>query len=61
MKKIWKVKDKQSYSDEELVEAIKEGTVTSDDLIMNDLLDDYIKVNDSIYQFYLKGVNNETL
>lgn len=61
MKKIWRVKNKPSYTDEELIQAIKEGVVTSDDLLLNDMLEDYIKVNDSIYRFYLKGDNNETL
>lgn len=61
MKKIWTVKDKVSLSDEELINAIKLGEVTGDDFIKCDLLNDYIRVNDSIYQFYLKGNENETI
>ena len=61
MKKIWTVKDKVSLSDEELINAIKLGEVTGDDFIKCDSLSDYIKVNDSIYQFYLKGNENETI
>ena len=61
MKKIWKVKNKSSYTDDELVEAIKKGEILSDDLLLSDMLEDYIKVSDSIYQFYLKENDNETL
>lgn len=61
MKKIWTVKDKTSLSDEELINAIKLGTVSGDDFIKSELLPDYIKVSDSIYQFYLKGNENETI
>lgn len=61
MKKIWKVKNKASYSDEDLISAIKNGTIVADDLISSDSFKDYIKVSDSIYQFYLKGNGNETI
>ena len=61
MKKTWNVKNKNSYSDEELIEAIKQGSVNGDDLIKSDMLKNYIKVSDSIYQFYLEGHNNETI
>lgn len=61
MKRTWKVKDKGYCSDEDLVTFIQNGTVDPDDLIMSELLKDYIKVKDSVYAFYLKGENNETL
>ena len=61
MKKTWKVKNKNDYTDEELIEAIKQGTINGNDLIISDMLKDYIKVSDSIYQFYLEGHNNETI
>ena len=61
MKKIWNVKNKNSYTDEELIEAIKHGNVNGDDLIISDMLKNYIKVSDSIYQFYLEGHNSETI
>ena len=48
MKKTWKVKNKDNYSDEELIEAIKNGSVKGEDFIISDTLKDYIKVSDSI-------------
>ena len=61
MKKTWKVKNKDNYSDEELIEAIKNGSVKGEDFIISDTLKDYIKVSDSIYQFYLEGKVDETI
>ena len=61
MKKTWNVKNKNSYTDEELIEAIKQGKISGEDLIISDMLKNYIKVSDSIYQFYLKGHNNEAI
>ena len=61
MKKTWNVKNKDSYSDEELIEAIKNGSVKGEDFIISDALKDYIKVSDSIYQFYLEGKVDETI
>lgn len=61
MKKTWNVKNKDSYSDEELIEAIKNGSVKGEDFIISDTLKDYIKVSDSIYQFYLEGKVDETI
>ena len=61
MKKTWKVKNKDNYSDEELIEAIKNGSVKGEDFIISDTLKDYIKVSDSIYQFYLEGKVDEAI
>ena len=61
MKKTWNVKNKDNYSDEELIEAIKNGSVKGEDFIISDTLKDYIKVSDSIYQFYLEGKVDETI
>ena len=61
MKKTWNVKNKDSYSDEELIEAIKNGSVKGEDFIISDTLKDYIKVSDSIYQFYLEGKVDEAI
>ena len=61
MKKTWNVKNKENYSDEELIEAIKHGIVKGEDYIISETLKEYIKVSDSIYQFYLEGDANETI
>ena len=61
MKKTWNVKNKDNYSDEELIEAIKNGSIKGEDFIISDTLKDYIKVCDSIYQFYLEGKVDETI
>ena len=61
MKKTWNVKNKDNYSDEELIEAIKNGSVKGEDFIISDTLKDYIKVSDSIYQFYLEGKVDEAI
>lgn len=61
MKKVWTVKNKGVFSDEELIDAIKNGIVVTDDLLTSDILDAHIKVSDSIYQFYLEGNGYETI
>ena len=61
MKKTWKVKDKGYCSDEDLIAFIQNGKVLPDDLIMSEEIKEYIKVKDSVYAFYLKGDNNETI
>lgn len=61
MKKTWKVKDKGYCSDEDLITFIQNGKVLPDDLIMSEEIKEYIKVKDSVYAFYLKGDNNETI
>ena len=61
MKKIWKTQNNVSYTDEELIDAIKKGYVKGDTLIISNMLKDYIAIKDTIYQFYLKENSNETL
>ncbi len=62
MNKIWHIKDKsEKYSDEELIEMIKQNIINKDDYIKTDDMKDYIKVIESIYQFYLKGEADETI
>ena len=62
MNKIWRIKDKnEKYSDEELITMIKNGSITKDDYIKTDDMKDYIKVEESIYQFYLEGEGNEVI
>lgn len=61
MKKIWTIKDKKSYSDEGLINAIKNGEVTGEDLLLSNYFDNAVKVSDTIYQFYMKEHENETI
>lgn len=55
--KIWQIKgEKTSYSDEELIVALVNGTVKGDALLINADLDDAVKVKDSVYAFYLESL-----
>ncbi len=40
---------------------IKNGELTKDDYIKNRDLNRFVKIDDSIYEFFLKGDNNENL
>lgn len=53
--KIWHIQNKAArLSDEELIALIKKGEIQADDYISNKDIKAWIKVKDSIYQFYLK-------
>ena len=57
---LWTIKGKEEkVSDEELIEMIKSGKLTKDDLIKNRDLKRFVSIADSIYGFYLKGETNE--
>lgn len=59
---LWTIKEKEEkVSDEELIEMIKSGKLTKDDLIKNRDLKKFVSIADSIYGFYLKGESNENL
>lgn len=61
-KNIWTIKGrKEKVSDEVLIEMIKNGELTKDDYIKNRDLGRFVKLDDSIYEFYLKGDNDENL
>lgn len=61
-KNIWTIKGrKEKVSDEVLIKMIKNGELTKDDYIKNRDLNRFVKIDDSIYEFYLKGDNNENL
>ena len=61
-KNIWTIKGrKEKVSDEVLIKLIKNGELTKDDYIKNRDLNRFVKIDDSIYEFYLKGDNNENL
>ena len=51
---IWEISGKQqTYTDEKLIEAIKNGEVLGEDLITTRGLGAWVKVASSIYRFYL--------
>ena len=59
---LWTIKGKEEkVSDEELIEMIKSGKLTKNDLIKNRDLKKFVSIADSIYRFYLKGESNENL
>lgn len=51
----------EKYSDEELVSMIEQGVLNGDDYIGTAEMKVWIKIKDTIYQFYLKEDANETL
>lgn len=60
--KIWRIKGFEgSFTDEELVELIKSGEVKPDYSLTSRDLKKWIKVKDSIYQFYLEDHDHENL
>lgn len=62
MEQIWIIKGKnKKFSDNELVMMIKQGLLNGKDEIATMELKKWIKIEDSIYQFYLKGDNHETI
>ena len=59
---LWTIKGKEEkVSDEELIEMIKSGKLTKNDLIKNRDLKKFVSIADSIYGFYLKVESNENL
>ena len=53
--KIWKIKGFEgTFTDEEMIELIKSGEVKKDYAITTREMKKWIKVKQSIYQFYLK-------
>ncbi len=61
--KIWKIKGFEgTFTDEELVSLIRKGQVKPDYAVSTREMKVWVKVRDSIYQYYLpKEVNDETL
>lgn len=58
--KIWKVQnDNNTYSDEELIELIKNGKINSDTRITNKDLKKWLKVEETLYNYYLREEENE--
>ena len=59
---IWKIRGvKERFSDEELVEMIKQGSLSGENYIVTNDMKEWVQVKESIYQFYLKENAHETL
>lgn len=55
MNKIWRIRGKEGkFTDEELIKMIKEGQLSHDDYISTDDMKTYMKIEDTIYEFYLR-------
>ena len=53
--KIWQIKGYEgTFTDEQIVELIKSGRLTKEDALTSKDIKQWIKIEDSIYQFYLK-------
>lgn len=60
--KIWKVKSNNNmYSDEELIELIKNHQINLEEEITTKEMKQWIKIIDSVYAYYAKGVRHETI
>ena len=58
MNKIWKIRGREGrFTDEELIRMIENGEVTRDDYISTNEMKTWMKIKDTIYQFYLKRGN----
>ncbi len=61
-KNIWTIKGKkEKVSDKALIEMIKNGELTGSDYIKTRELSKFVRIDDSIYEFYLKGRNDEAI
>lgn len=61
-KLIWKIRGvNEKFSDEQLVLMIKQGSISGEDFIATSDMKEWIKVKNSIYQYYLKENKNETI
>lgn len=53
--KVWKIKDYEgSFTDEQIISLIKSGKLTGDDCLTSKDIKGFIKIKDSIYEYYLK-------
>ena len=60
--KIWRVKGFEgTFSDEELIELIQSGELKADYAITTKEMNRWVRLKDSIYQFYMEDKENETL
>ena len=60
--KIWKIKGFEgTFTDEELIALIESGEVKADYSLTTREMKKWIKLKDSIYQFYLKEQEDENI
>ena len=60
--KIWRIKGFEgSFSDEELVELIRNGELKGDYAITTKEMKRWVRLKDSIYQFYMEDKENEAI
>ena len=54
--KVWKIKGYEgSFTDLQIITLIKDGRLKGEDSLSSKDIKEYIKIKDSIYQYYLKG------
>lgn len=62
MNKIWRIRGIEGkYTDAELILMIKKGELSGNDYISNSDMKTWMKIKDTIYQFYLGGSNDEII
>lgn len=60
--KVWRIKGFEgSFTDEELISLLLSGQVKKDFQITTREMKNWVKVEDSIYQYYLKEDEDETV
>ena len=60
--KIWKIQGFDGVvTDEEIISLIKRGEIKPDYALSTREMKKWVKVKDSIYQYYLEDINNETI
>lgn len=60
--RIWKIKGFEGvFTDEEVIDLIKNGEIKGEYALSSRDMKKWVKVKDSIYQFYLEDENNETV
>ena len=60
--KIFKINNNDTLlTDEELIELIKTGKIAKETEVITKDMKHYIRLKDSIYQFYFKEDENETI
>ena len=60
--KIWKIQGFDGvFTDEEIISLIKRGEIKPDYALSTREMKKWVKVKDSIYQYYLEDINNEII
>ena len=60
--KIWKIKGYEgSFTDEEVIELIRQGQLKGEDALSSRDMKKWVRIEDSIYQFYLEDEENENI